>query len=116
MGKNMEENTMNYYNAPEQRLDPPEMNEEFEELQDAADKLASKIEKLHDKAESFFEELTVKQLEDMFYDAEYYLEELESLSTDEYNLDDEINTAKWMVEEIEGWFHEKEELIKNEDK
>lgn len=107
---------MSYYNEPEQRLDPPEMDEEFEEIQDAADELVSKIEKLHDKVETFFEELKVKELEDIFYDAEYHLEELESLSTDEYNLDDEYSTAKWMVEEIEGWLHEKEEEIKIEDK
>jgi mevalonate kinase len=112
----MEGCTMSYYNTPEQPIDPPEMDEKFEQVQDDADELVSKIEKLHDKAETFFEELTVKQLEDMFYDAESYLEELEYLSTDEYNLDDEYNSAKWMVEEIEGWFHEKEEAIKIEDK
>ena len=106
---------MSYYDFPEQRLDPPEMDEEYEEILEAAEDIVSKIDKIHDKAESFFEELTVKQLEDMFYDADYYLEQLESLSTDEYNLDDEYNTAKWMVEEIEAWFHEKEESVAHED-
>lgn len=107
---------MSYYNTPERPIDPPQMSKEHENILDAADELISKIEKLHDKAETFFEELTLSQLEDIFGDAEYYLDEIYNLSTDNFILEDEYNTGKWMVEEIEGWFHEKEESIKLEDK
>lgn len=107
---------MSYYNTPERPIDPPQMSKEHENILDAADELISKIEKLHDKAETFFEELTLSQLEDIFGDVEYYLDELYNLSTDNFILEDEYNAGKWMLEEIEGWVHEKEDSIKDEDK
>jgi len=107
---------MSYYDIPEQRLEPQDMSQDNEEALERAAELLSKIYKLHDKAESFFDELILTQLENIFADAEYSLEELESLYNDYEIIEDDYNTAKWMVDDIEGWFHEKEESIKLEDK
>jgi hypothetical protein len=103
-------------NIPEQRIDPPEIPESNEHALEIADVLLGKIYKLNNKAESFFEELTVSQLENLWADAEYYLDQLKDLYNENYIGEDEYNTGRWMVEEIENWFHEKEEEIKLEDK
>lgn len=104
------------YNIPEQRLDPPEMRRDQEDAVERAFKLLEKIEKLHDKAESFFEELTPHKLEDIFADADYTFQELEDLYNEYEIVEDEYRTARWMVDEIEGWYNEKWETIKHEDK
>jgi prefoldin subunit 5 len=110
----MEEDSMSYYNTPEQRIDPPEMSAAQESLLEEADDIVSKIDKLRDKAESFFEELTIFQLEDILGDIEYLKDELESLATDDNILEDEIWSARRAFEDVEGWMHEKEDLIKTE--
>jgi di/tripeptidase len=109
----MEEDNM-YWNEPEQRLDPPEINTVYESVIEEADIIVGKISKLHDKVESFFEELTVRQIEDILYEAKELLDELGYLSSDEYSFDDEYYDGKWRVEEIESWMNEKEDIIKTE--
>jgi hypothetical protein len=105
---------MSYYADPEQRLDPPEMKKEHEWAQEEADRLVRIISKLHDKVETFFEELPISEMEDILADAQELYDELSDLSSDEYLLEDELSDAKWRVEEIEGWINEKEDTIKKE--
>lgn len=100
----------------ERPIDPPQMKASDEMALDVAIFLLAKVSKLHDKAESFFEELTVNQLEDIWTSAEFYLEQLEEMYGKTFAVKDEYNIAKYKVEDIEGWFHEKEDSIKNEDK
>lgn len=107
---------MSYYDFPEQRLEPQDMSEDNEKALERASELLAKIYKLHDKAESFFEELLPSQLEDIFADAEYSFEELESLYNDYEIIEDDYQTGKWMVEEIEGWYNEKAEMVEHEDR
>jgi mevalonate kinase len=99
---------------PEQRLDPPEMTRKQEYIMEQSEYILDSIETIHNKAENFFEELTVAQLEKMLYKAEDLLEELQYLEEDDFLLDDEIRQAKSMIEDIESWIHEKEDLIKTE--
>jgi hypothetical protein len=107
----MEENNM--WN-PEQRLDPPEMTKRQQHVADAAEDIVNQIEKLRDKAETFFEELTISKLEDILYEIESLKEELEDLATDDNILEDEIWSARRAFDDVEGWMHEKEDLIKTE--
>jgi hypothetical protein len=105
---------MSYYGEPEQRLDPPEMSKENEWAQEEADRLVRIISKLHDKVETFFEELPISEMEDILTDAEELYEELKDLSSDDYLLEDELSDATWRIDEIEGWIREKEEMLKTE--
>lgn len=107
---------MSYYNTPEQPIDPPEMKEADETALEIADEVLSKIDKLYDKAETFFEELTVNQIEDILIKAQAHLEILEEIHNEYSIVEDEYHSAQWRVDEIEGWFHEKEDSIKYEDK
>ena len=99
---------------PEQRLDPPEMTKRQQHVADAAEDIVNQIEKLRDKAETFFEELTISKLEDILYEIESLKEELEDLATDDNILEDEIWSARRAFDDVEGWMHEKEDLIKTE--
>jgi hypothetical protein len=110
----MEEDNMNYYDTPEQPIDPPQMSKGDEIALESAEKIVSEINKLYDFVETYFEEISVAQIEKKLYKAEEYLEDLESLYDATYVVQDEYKTGKWMVEEIEGWLHEKEDLIKTE--
>ena len=110
----MEEDNMNYYDTPEQPIDPPQMSKGDEIALESAEKIVSEINKLYDFVETYFEEISVSQIEKKLYKAEEYLEDLESLYDATYVVQDEYKTAKWMVEEIEGWLHEKEDLINTE--
>jgi hypothetical protein len=105
---------MSYYGDPEQRLDPPEASEEHEWTQEEADRLVRIISKLHDKVETFFEELPISEMEDILDDAQSLFDELSDLSSDEYTLEDELSDASWRIEEIEGWIKEKEDTLKTE--
>jgi hypothetical protein len=105
---------MSYYGDPEQRLDPPEMSAAQESLIEYADEIVNKIDKLREKVETFFEELTVYQMEDILGDIEYLKDELESLATDDNILEDEIWSARCAYEDVEGWIKEKEDTIKTE--
>jgi hypothetical protein len=113
----LESMNMMYFedNSPEQRLDPPEPSEEYERLAEEAETIVNRIYRLHDKAESFFEELTVSQLEDIFYNAQELLDELYQLN-DEGMIEDEYGHGLWMVEDIEAWLNEKQEQVNIEDK
>jgi hypothetical protein len=99
---------------PEQQIDPPEMTKRQEYVLETADDIVNQIDKLRDKAETFFEELTISQLEDILGDIEYLKDELESLATDDNILEDEIWSAKCAYDDVEGWIHEKEDTIKTE--
>jgi hypothetical protein len=103
-----------YWNEPEQRIDPPQMSAAQENLIEYANDIVDKIDKLRDKAETFFEELTISQLEDILGDIEYLKDELESLATDDNILEDEIRSARYAYDDVEGWIHEKEDTIKTE--
>ena len=105
---------MSYYNEPEQRLDPPEMGKENEEALELAETLDYKIGKLHQVVEYHFEELSLGQIEDNLFKAGIYFEELESLYNEFPIVEDEYNSAKWMIDELESWFKEKEDLLKTE--
>ena len=105
---------MNYYDTPDQRINPPEMSKADEVALESAEKILAKISELHDFVESYFEEISLSQIEKNLYKAEEYLEDLESLYDATYVVQDEYKTGKWMVEEIEGWLHEKEDLINTE--
>jgi hypothetical protein len=107
----MEENNM--WN-PEQRLDPPEMTKRQQHVADAAEDIVNQIEKLRDKAETFFEELTISQLEDILCDIEELQYELYDLASDDNTLEDDIFSAKCAYEDVEGWMHEKEDTLKTE--
>jgi hypothetical protein len=110
----MEEDNMNYYDTPEQPIDPPQMSAAQENLIEYANDIVNQIDKLRDKAETFFEELTISQLEDILGDIEYLKDELESLATDDNILEDEIRSARYAYDDVEGWVHEKEDTIKTE--
>jgi hypothetical protein len=99
---------------PEQQIDPPEMTKRQEYVLETADDIVNQIDKLRDKAETFFEELTISQLEDILGDIEYLKDELESLATDDNILEDEIRSARYAYDDVEGWIHEKEDTIKTE--
>jgi prefoldin subunit 5 len=99
---------------PEQQIDPPEMTKRQEYVLETADDIVNQIDKLRDKAETFFEELTISQLEDILGDIEYLKDELESLATDDNILEDEIRSARYAYDDVEGWVHEKEDTIKTE--
>jgi hypothetical protein len=103
-----------YWNEPEQRIDPPEISAAQKRIIEDADDIVSKIDKLRDKAESFFEELTISQLENILADIGYLIDELESLATDDNILEDEIWSAKCAYDDVEGWIHEKEDTLKTE--
>ena len=107
---------MSYYNTPEQPIDPPEMKQEDENALEIACEILSKIDKLYDKVETFFEELTVHQIEDILIKAQEYFEELQEIHAEHYIVEEDYQSAQWRVDEIEGWFHEKEDSIKYEDK
>jgi hypothetical protein len=110
----MEENNMNYYDTPDQRINPPEMSRADEVALESAEKILAKISELHDFVESYFDEISLREIEKRLNKAQDYLEDLESLYNDTFVVDEEYNSAKWKVEEIEGWLNEKEELIKTE--
>jgi hypothetical protein len=110
----MEENSMSYYDTPEQPIDPPQMSKGDEIALESAEKIVSEINKLYDFVETFFEEITTAQIEKKLYKAQEYLEDLESLYDETYLVGDDYRTGKWMVEEIESWLNEKESLIKTE--
>ena len=69
----MEEDSMSYYDTPERPLDPPEMRKGDEIALESAEKIVSEINKLYDFVETFFEEITVAQIEKKLYRAEEYL-------------------------------------------
>jgi hypothetical protein len=110
----MEEDNMNYYDTPDQRINPPEMSRADEVALESAEKILAKISELHDFVESYFEEISLHEIEKRLNKAEDYLEDLESLYNETFVVDEEYNSAKWKVEEIEGWLNEKEDLIKTE--
>lgn len=99
---------------PEQRIDPPEMTRRQQYVADSAEDIVNKIEKLRDKAESFFDELNISQLEDILYDIEALKDELYDLATDDNILEDEIWSAKCAFDDVEGWIKEKEDKLKTE--
>jgi uncharacterized protein Yka (UPF0111/DUF47 family) len=103
-----------YWNEPEQRIDPPEMTKSQQRTADAAEDIVNQIEKLRDKAESFFNELTISKLKNILYEIESLKEELENLATDDNILEDEIWSAKCAYDDVEGWIHEKEDTLKTE--
>jgi hypothetical protein len=109
----MEEINM-YWNDPEQRLDPPEMSKEHEWAIEEADRLVRIIDKLYDKVETFFEELPISEMEDILANAEELYDEIKNLSGEDYFLEDELSSARWRIEEIEGWIKEKEDTLKTE--
>lgn len=98
----------------EQQIDPPEMTKRQQRIADAAEEIVNQIEKLRDKAESFFDELTISKLEDILYEIESLKEELEDLATDDNILEDEIWSAKCACDDVEGWIQEKEDTLKTE--
>jgi hypothetical protein len=110
----MEEDNMNYYDTPEQPIDPPEMSRENEWAIEEADRLVRIIDKLYDKVETFFEELPISEMENILANAEELYDEIKDLSGEDYFLEDELSSARWRIEEIEGWIKEKEDILKTE--
>lgn len=100
---------MRDYEVPDQQIDPPEMKKADEKALELADDIYHKINKIHDYVESFFDELSIDAIEKKLAKAEYYLEELENLSNERSIVDEDYEKARWLVEDIEGWLHEKEE-------
>jgi hypothetical protein len=104
-----------YWNEPEQRLEPKELTSAQEYALEEADTILGKIYKLHEKVETFFEELNVGQVENILSKASSLLEELYSLASNHGDLlEDELRIGDGMFQEIEGWYHEKEDTIKTE--
>jgi hypothetical protein len=99
---------------PEQQIDPPEMTKRQEYVLETADDIVNKIDKLRSKAETFFEELTISQLENILCDIEELQYELYDLASDDNTLEDDIFSAKCAYEDVEGWMHEKEDTLKTE--
>jgi peptidoglycan hydrolase CwlO-like protein len=105
---------MSYYNEPEQPIEPPEMSKEHEWAIEEADRLVRIIDKLYDKVETFFEELPISEMENILANAEELYDEIKDLSGEDYFLEDELSSARWRIEEIEGWIKEKEDILKTE--
>jgi hypothetical protein len=90
------------------------MGKENEDALELAETLNYKIRKLHQSVEYHFEELSLGQIEDKLADAGEYFEELESLHGEFPIVEDDYISARGMVEELEGWLNEKEDLLKTE--
>jgi DNA repair ATPase RecN len=102
---------MNYYGTSEQQIDPPEMKEVDEKALELAEDIVSKIDKLHNTVQTFFDELTISQIQSILFKAENLLEEIQLIADERNIVDDELSNAVYMVEEIESWLNEKEESI-----
>jgi ferritin-like metal-binding protein YciE len=98
----------------EQRLEPPEMKEADEKALELAENIVSKIDRLHNSVQAFFDELTIAQIQSILFKAENLLEEIQFIADERNIVDDELANAVYMVEEIEAWLNEKEETLNTE--